>query len=437
MSHFEREWPLISAWILQHTGIHIRDDNKNSIALAIQTLCKNTGCEEWAFFGHLSTGAIPAEDFIDLITTNESFFLRYRSVMSDVINHTIQPLLKKGVKPRILCAPCANGEEPYSFAILLHNAGITIDQVEIVGVDISQSCIEHAKDGVFSQYAFRRTPSHIVSRYFSGTNKTGFQINPQFTRHIVFQPLNLVTQSALLTPGFHIIFFNNLLIYFDNVQSHRVMRNLKDLLAIDGWIFCDSSEAPKLREMYDSDSLGSSTGFRKNTRKPQAKSQGTKTTIPAQISPSVPPTINTVNVRRLEPNTPPAPLPVSRTDPTPLARLNDARNSYFNKKTQYAKQQFESVLIQHPEYRAKAEVGLSLIYADQGDSLQSLDLAESALSLHEGGIGNTLSVSEQCDAHGVIAVTLMSKGLHALAEEHFRSIESAEPSHPTLSLRPR
>ncbi len=61
---------------------------------------------------------------------------------------TTQPL-------RALSIPCSTGEEPYSIAIALLRAGLSLDEFEVMGMDISAVAIARAKQGIYSSYAFR------------------------------------------------------------------------------------------------------------------------------------------------------------------------------------------------------------------------------------------------------------------------------------------
>ena len=93
-------------------------------------------------------------------------------------NHTIPSLLKKNIKPRILSAPCARGEEPYSFAMLLLDSGFDLKNFSIFGIDISNTCVSKAYQGVYNKYSLRRVPNDFLNRHFTKAANDKYQINP-------------------------------------------------------------------------------------------------------------------------------------------------------------------------------------------------------------------------------------------------------------------
>lgn len=436
-------WPQLTNWVLTHTGISLRNDNMGSVAIAVKTLCDKAGCSDWQFLANLKSGQISTDEFIDLLTTNESFFLRYHDLMNQVIRQIIIPLVHSGITPKILSAPCANGEEAYSLAMLLEDAGVNIRQTQITGIDISRACIKAAKAGYYAKYAFRRTPVDFVQRHFSTNAATknapvGYQVPQRLLAAVQFRQLNLLTESDLLEGGYHIIFFNNLLIYFNQNEGDRVLQNLKRLMAKDAWIFCDSSEAPRLRMHFLPQPLGDRIGFRgQSTPAKPAEQASVKNFENVTLKPVSASTVKTVRPVK----TPLSTALVSTDQRTPsdmepkaALLLEKAHNLYANKKVLEAQQILETMSGNYPHYRAHSQLALSLILADAGENMQALDLAEAALGLHEGGVGSALTNTEQADAHAVIATILVAKGLTHLAAEYFDKVRSLAPNHGCLQL---
>lgn len=78
---------------------------------------------------------------------------------------------------RVLCLPCAGGEEPYSVAITLLDAGLTTDRFRLVAVDVSRRELERAGPGSTAP-----TPFEGVSR-ISGINTSSPPGGPGESSH--------------------------------------------------------------------------------------------------------------------------------------------------------------------------------------------------------------------------------------------------------------
>ena len=56
---------------------------------------------------------------------------------------------------RLLSAPCATGEEPYSIAMALFDAGLSTEQFSIDALDVSPPLITRAQLGLYGKNSFR------------------------------------------------------------------------------------------------------------------------------------------------------------------------------------------------------------------------------------------------------------------------------------------
>src|SRR5881394_1714624 len=67
---------------------------------------------------------------------------------------------------RIWSAACATGEEPYSIAIALAEAGLGDHPIEITASDASPSALEKAHRGVYREKSVRALPAELRDKYF-------------------------------------------------------------------------------------------------------------------------------------------------------------------------------------------------------------------------------------------------------------------------------
>lgn len=143
---------------------------------------------------------------------------------------------------RILSAPCATGEEPYSIALTLIESENPV-YFRIDAVDISEEFIETARAGIYTPNSFRSDLNPEHSKYFiSDDNKTS-RIHPQISAHINFIVMNLLddgVESRL--SSYDAIFCRNLLIYLTRPAREKLLSKLKKLLRPDGILFTGHAE---------------------------------------------------------------------------------------------------------------------------------------------------------------------------------------------------
>src|ERR1700712_982918 len=60
----------------------------------------------------------------ETLVVNETFFFREYDQLRVVLSRFIAPLARAGKRPRVWCAACATGEEPYTLAFWLEQHGL-------------------------------------------------------------------------------------------------------------------------------------------------------------------------------------------------------------------------------------------------------------------------------------------------------------------------
>lgn len=205
------------------------------------------GLSYWEYCGYLKTVPQEWEVLIELLTINETYFFREENQLQE-----LQSLLpqwcncSKDQPLRIWSAACATGEEPYTLAIQLAESGILpLEHVQIVGTDINKKVIEIARRGWYhkNSLSFRRIFPQILDKYFLFQNE-GYQVKDYLKQMVSFQDLNLLEEEKLKElDHFDVIFYRNLLIYFDLETTKRVITNLERALTDGGYLFLGHAES--------------------------------------------------------------------------------------------------------------------------------------------------------------------------------------------------
>jgi len=157
------------------------------------------------------------------------------------------PVLKTYPSIRIWHAGCSTGEEVYSMAILLHEAGI-YDKSKIYATDINTEVLKTAKNGCFSLEHMKKYTNNYLqaggeqafSDYYKVTD-AGVVFHSFLTENIVFAQHNLVTDSSF--NEFHVILCRNVLIYFNKDLQNKVHTLFHDSLGKFGFLCLGNKES--------------------------------------------------------------------------------------------------------------------------------------------------------------------------------------------------
>jgi chemotaxis protein methyltransferase CheR len=186
-------------------------------------------------------------DVVEAMTTNETFFFRDK-IPFDHMRETILPALTKARANRrtlrIWSAASSTGQEPYSIAMLLREAGQALAgwRVEIVATDLAQSVLEKSKAGMFSQFEVQRgLPIQMLVKYFTQVGEL-WQLNADIRGMVQHRQLNLLQDFSHLGM-FDVIFCRNVLIYFDQDTKAAIFERLAKQLEPDGMLMLGAAES--------------------------------------------------------------------------------------------------------------------------------------------------------------------------------------------------
>jgi chemotaxis protein methyltransferase WspC len=189
----------------------------------------------------------PAElaALIELVVVPESWMFRDADAFAAATAHVRQCLAGRPERVvRILSIPCAAGEEPYSMAMALADAGVAPSAFRIEGVDLSAAAIERAQAGRYTGNAFRGADLGFRQRHFSRHGEQ-FQISDALRAQVSFSQANLLTfDSVAETRRYDVVFCRNLMIYFDEATTAAAIAVLRTVLADDGMLFAGYAEVP-------------------------------------------------------------------------------------------------------------------------------------------------------------------------------------------------
>ena len=191
---------------------------------------------------HALTGEV-----VEAMTTNETFFFRDK-IPFDHLRETVIPALAQARAARrslrVWCAASSTGQEPYSIAMCLKEAGPVLSgwRTEIVATDLSLAVLEKSKSGIFSQFEVQRgLPIQLLVKYFNQNGEL-WQLNADIRGMVQHRQLNLLQDFSHLGV-FDIIFCRNVLIYFDQPTKANIFDRLSRMLEPDGVLALGAAES--------------------------------------------------------------------------------------------------------------------------------------------------------------------------------------------------
>ena len=282
----QAQWSQLSDFIAERIGLHFPrqrwDDLQRGLAGAAKEFGFNdaAACIDWL----LARPPTPTQLQVlaSHLTIGETYFFRDGPTL-EALAHTILPELifaRRGREQRlrIWSAGCCSGEEPYSLAILLHQAlpDWRDWQVTITATDINARFLHKAAAGVYGEWSFRNAPAGLRERYFNRTADGRHAIIPEIRKLVTFEHLNLVEDAypslATDTNAMDVIFCRNVLMYFTPTQVRKVIGKLRHALVEGGWLAVSPSEATQaLFPRFVNVNFPGAILFRKSDAAPRAE----------------------------------------------------------------------------------------------------------------------------------------------------------------------
>src|SRR5205085_6138489 len=154
--------------IYKRTGMWFNDSSKYLLQKRLSPRAKELNFDSFQkYFYFLQYDPRAESEFdqiYDLVTTNETYFFREPAQLAAFVEEIVPDILaKKPVKKiRIWSAGCSSGEEPYSIAMLLSEAGhYNHAAFEIFASDINQQVLAKARRRHYRECDFRATDPPI------------------------------------------------------------------------------------------------------------------------------------------------------------------------------------------------------------------------------------------------------------------------------------
>jgi len=256
------DFTAIGHWLSAHTGMSPEILGDHALRRAItKRLTATASPDTESYCGILLTSEAEQDALVDLLVVPETWFFRDRQPFVYLQRHVgkrlaaaensqpqSQPESQTQSLPqplRLLSAPCASGEEPYSMAMTLLDLGLSTSEFSIDAIDICKASIRKARKAVYGKHSFRGVSPEEQRRHFVATNE-GFCLEPKVAQCVLFQRSNLMRCLEAIAAPYDVIFCRNLLIYLEDQASQYLLQTFARLLKPGGLLVVGSAETGKV-----------------------------------------------------------------------------------------------------------------------------------------------------------------------------------------------
>jgi chemotaxis protein methyltransferase CheR len=239
---------VLAEFVEERTGLHYGPLDRDLFVGKAADRAVEAGFDSlldyYYFLRYDAAASAELDRLIDALVVGETYLFRELEQLKLIVAHFLLPVIQAGGRPRVWCAACATGEEPLTLAMLLADAGV-LPSVEIVASDISERALARARSGHLSRRALRSVAAPELSRaWLTERHDGGFQVSARLLEAIDWRRVNLTDPAAVEVLGvFDVIVCRNVLIYFSDETTGRVVEHLSSALAPGGSLFVGVSES--------------------------------------------------------------------------------------------------------------------------------------------------------------------------------------------------
>jgi chemotaxis protein methyltransferase CheR len=245
-----------------------------------------TSCKDLSdYLSYLQGSAAEIDRLLDVLTINVSRFFRDTLTFELIANRILPAVIlektwRQDHSLRIWSAGCAQGEEPYSLAMIIHELlektgnpslinqersagnrnsmspcflqkeGFAIN-LHIFATDIDSGALTDAGKAVYPLTSLENIKHGLLARYFRPEGAS-FRLLPEIRDMVTFSLHDMLDKkhgvpSDSVFGAFDLVICRNLLIYFNTEYQETIFTKLYHSLAENGYLILGEAEAPTLR----------------------------------------------------------------------------------------------------------------------------------------------------------------------------------------------
>jgi len=232
-------------------GYDFRGYKRGTVTRRLERRLYATGSRTYLdYIQFLDTHPEEYQKLAEYLTIKVSGFFRnphaFQQVAGIVLPELVSYKKSRGERSlRFWSTACAQGEEPYSIAILLaeflRHRRRDFD-ISIYATDISRQALSEAQAGIYSLEDIEHLPDNILENYFA--RNEDYEVRSDIKRMVSFSCLDLTSTIRQPILELDCIFCCNVLIYLQKHLQEKVLGMLYDSLATPGYLVLGEMETP-------------------------------------------------------------------------------------------------------------------------------------------------------------------------------------------------
>ena len=249
----DKDHQRVASFVQRVAGIQLPVYKRQLIETRLRKRLKANGIAriaDYLDFVFSEQGSAEQAALIDAITTNKTDFFREPAHFDYLTGFIIQQL-KRGHYRRgpvkLWSAACSSGEEPYTLAMLLTELQQDWPEFDfsIRATDICSTVLGKAQNAVYRYDRIAPIAESLRKKYLLKSKDPAeklFRIIKPLRQKVEFSLFNLINDAYPDKPQFDMIFCRNVMIYFNEQDRAKVIRELVSCLVPGGLLFLGHSE---------------------------------------------------------------------------------------------------------------------------------------------------------------------------------------------------
>ncbi len=237
--------------IRERTGLHIGEERRGFLLAGLRDRMRASGCEDLEhYYRRMRDLRAHADEWtrlVDRLTVHETRFFRHEPSL-ELVRSAFLPWMQRLGQDglQVWSVGCATGEEVYTLAMLLEEHRLETgfpQRYAVTGTDISLPALRRAREGRYSARRVQSVPEPLRLRFFEPEDD-GFRVVASLRRRTAFHQLNLMALARYPLRDFHLIYCQNVLIYFERSLRLRFLSQLAERLAPGGMLVLGPGDVP-------------------------------------------------------------------------------------------------------------------------------------------------------------------------------------------------
>ncbi|MFW6381331.1 MAG: CheR family methyltransferase [Bacillota bacterium] len=180
--------------------------------------------------------------YIGHFTINTSEFYRNPDNFKYLEQEILPGILTRNNRVKIWSAPCSNGSEPYTVALILKEMGINSDRYQILASDLDPDILDTARRGIYKPSSLKNVPETVKDKYFQliDSSEKRYQLDKTIINRVDFKNMDLINDNY--QKNWDLILSRNFFIYLTKDLKDMLTQKFVDVLKPGGYLFLGNTE---------------------------------------------------------------------------------------------------------------------------------------------------------------------------------------------------